>query len=242
MQKKNLGIIDVILSLIALTIATSIFLKAFFDMDTNYDVGWYHLPFAARIWGIIPADSFTSGDKVEYRYLGFPLLAHFFQGLLWKLTGRIQAANLVGYFSLAIYIFFLRTYFTIPWYISTLALFTIPAVLTHAPTSFVDLPGNIGVSVTIMMLYRFFQHSKFPTKGELFVAFLGAAAAANIKPQLQPLVFILYLAAFMRLIWLYFQYSKSKERRLKRPQLEILSPTIYALLASSIGNTTRLIS
>ncbi len=214
MQKKNLGIIDVILSLIALTIATSIFLKAFFDMDTNYDVGWYHLPFAARIWGIIPADSFTSGDKVEYRYLGFPLLAHFFQGLLWKLTGRIQAANLVGYFSLAIYIFFLRTYFTIPWYISTLALFTIPAVLTHAPTSFVDLPGNIGVSVTIMMLYRFFQHSKFPTKGELFVAFLGAAAAANIKPQLQPLVFILYLAAFMRLIWLYFQYSKPKERRL----------------------------
>ena len=208
-----MGSIDVILSLIALTIATSILLKAFFDMDTNYDVGWYHLPFAARIWGIIPAESFTSGDKVEYRYDGFPLLAHFFQGLLWKVTGRIQAANLVGYFSLAIYIFFLRIYFKIPWYISTIALFTIPAVLTHAPTGFVDLPGNMGVSVTIMMLYRFYQHSQFPTKEELFVAFLGAAAAANIKPQMQPVVFVIYCLAGIRLIWLYFQYSKPKERR-----------------------------
>jgi FtsH-binding integral membrane protein len=91
MQNKRIGILEIILSLIALTIAALIFLKAIIDIDTNYDVGWYHLPFAARIWRIVPAESFVAGAKVEDRYDGFPLLAHFFQGLLWKITGRIQA-------------------------------------------------------------------------------------------------------------------------------------------------------
>ena len=214
MQKKNLGIIDVILSLIALTIATSIFLKAFFDMDTNYDVGWYHLPFAARIWGIIPAESFTSVERVEDRYDGFPLLAHFFQGMLWKLTGRIEATHLVGYFSVIIYFFFLRSFFQVPLYISVIAIFTIPAVLTHAPSGFVDLPGNIGASVLVMMSYKFFKLKGLPTKQELFVTFLGAAIAANTKPQLQPVVFIIYWVTGIRLVWLYLKYTISGKRRL----------------------------
>ncbi|MEM8675311.1 MAG: hypothetical protein AAGF83_15765 [Cyanobacteria bacterium P01_G01_bin.67] len=213
MQKKD-GVLEIILSLIALTIAMSIFLKAILDMDTNYDVGWYHLPFAARIWNIIPAESFTSGAKVEYRYDGFPLLAHFFQGLLWKLTGRVQAANLVGYLSLIIYILFLRSYLKIPWYISIIAIFTIPAVLTHAPSSFVDLPGNVGASVLMMMTYCFFRQSRLPGKPELLIAFLGAATAANIKPQLQPLVFILFWVVGIRIVWLYWQHTSPSQRQL----------------------------
>ena len=109
------------------------------------------------------------------------MLAHFFQGLLWKLTSRIQATNLVGYFSLIIYFFFLRIYFKIPLFLSAIALFTIPAVITHAPTSFVDLPGNIGVSVVMMMGYLFFRQSSLPKQKDLFITFLGAAAAANTK-------------------------------------------------------------
>ena len=106
---KNRQVLETILKAIALIIAVSIFLKAIIDIDTNYDVGWYQLPFAARIWGIVPAESFLSEDLIEYRYDGFPLLANFFQGLLWKLTGRIQATNLVGYLSLIIYFFFLNS-------------------------------------------------------------------------------------------------------------------------------------
>ena len=211
---KKYDALEIVLSLVALAIATSIFLKAIFDVDTNYDVGWYHLPFAARIWGIVPKEYFVSGGKVEYRYEGFPLLAHFFQGLLWKLTGRVQAANLVGYLSLIIYLIFLRGYFKIPLYISTIAIFTIPAVLTHATTSFVDLPGNIGASVLVMMSYNFFRRSQLPNKKELFAAFLGAAAAANTKPQLQPLVFVLYWVVGIRLVWLYFKHTNPDRRKL----------------------------
>lgn len=211
---KNRQVLETILKAIALIIAISIFLKAIIDIDTNYDVGWYHLPFAARIWGIVPAESFLSEDLIEYRYDGFPLLANFFQGLLWKITGRVQATNLVGYLSLIIYFFFLKTYFKVPLYLSAIAIFTIPAVLTHATTSFVDLPGNIGVSVLMMMTYSFFKQSRLPRKEELIVTFVGAAAAANIKPQLQPVVFLLYWIVGIRLIWLYFKHTDSGKRKL----------------------------
>jgi hypothetical protein len=228
--KNQQQVIEIILSAIALIIATSIFLKAFIDVDNSYDVGWYHLPFAARIWGIVPAESFTSENIVEYRYQGFPLLTQFFQGLLWKLSGRVQAANLVGYLSLIIYFLTLRSFFQVPLYLSVFAIFAIPAVLTHASTSFVDLPGNIGVAVLMMMIYRFFRESQLPSKKELLFAFLGAAMAANTKPQLQPLVFVLFWVAGIRLVWLYLKYTAAGQRRLwlTVPLAAIASILIFA--------------
>jgi hypothetical protein len=52
MYKKTIKTskLEIILSLIAIIVCGTIFLKAIIDVDTNYDVGWYHLPFAARIW------------------------------------------------------------------------------------------------------------------------------------------------------------------------------------------------
>ena len=213
MQKKNFNTTEIILSAIALVLVIMLFFKATILIDAGYDAGWYHLPFAARIWDIISSDSFTSGDKIGYRYDGFPLLAHFFQGLFWKLTGRIQSTNLVGYLSLIGYILFLKNFFEVPLYLSTIALLAIPTVLTHATTSFVDLPGNIGASIALMMTYRFFLLSRLPTQGELFFIFLGSAAAVNIKPQLQPLIFVLYCVAGCRLAWLYWSFSKHEWRR-----------------------------
>ena len=194
--RKNLNI-EFFLSLIALALTTSIFLKAIIDVDTNYDIGWYQLPFAARIWDIIPKESFIADDSIEYRFEGFPLLTNFLQGFFWKVTGRVQATNLVCFFSLIIYFFFLRSYFNIPLYLSAIALFAVPAVLTHASTSFVDLPGNIGVSILVMMTYLFFKRNELPTLKELLVAFLGAAVAVNTKPLLQPLVFLIVCIVLM---------------------------------------------
>ncbi|WP_019507378.1 hypothetical protein [Pleurocapsa sp. PCC 7319] len=214
MKKNNSSVQEIILSIIAAIVAIAIFLKAMIDLDHNYDVGWYQLPFAARIWGIVPAEFFQADNSIEHRFDGFPLLANFFQGLLWKVTGQIQATNLVGYFSLIIYFLVLRSQFQIPLYLSAIALFSIPAVLTHAPTSMVDLPGNIGVSILIMMTYKFFRSSKLPSKTELIITFLGAAAAVNIKPQLQPLVLVIYCLVGLRLIWLYLTHVRAAQRRL----------------------------
>lgn len=229
MPKKKRQILEIILSAIAIVVVTSIFLKAIIDIDTNYDVGWYHLPWAARIWGIVPESAFISENLIEHRYDGFPLLAHFLQGLLWRITGRIQATNLVGYLSLIIYFGFLRSYFRVPLYLSAIAIFTIPAVLTHAATSFVDLLGNVGVSTLMLMTYQFFRQSRLPRKGELLITFLGAAVAVNTKPQLQPLVFLLYWIVGIRLVWLYFKHTDGKRKLwLTVPLAAIASVLIFA--------------
>ena len=206
-KQRRLGI-EAILSAIAILLVIGIFSKAIIDVDRNYDPGWYHLPFAARIWGILPRSMFTGDEKwFEPRFDGFPLLAHFLQGFFWRITGRMQSTNLVSFCFITGYLYFLRKYFQIPLYLSAIALFTIPLVQSHASTSFVDLPGNVGVSMLVMMTYRFYRNSQPPTISELFAAFFGATVAVNIKTQLQPLVVFILIFTGIRLCWFVWHYK-----------------------------------
>jgi len=235
-QKNFTQRLDIILRVIAFVVAILILLKAIFDIDSNYDVWWYHLPFAARIWGIVPQEMFIGDEKwFEPRFDGFPLLAHFLQGFLWKITGHIQSTNLVGLLSLFSYFYCLKTYFQVPLYLSAIAIFTIPIVITHASTSFVDLFGNVGVSILVMMTYLFYIKQDLPPKKELFIACLGAAIAANTKTQLQPLVLVILVFTGARLTWLYC-LQRIETRKLGKTLLTGLLATII-IFATPIKNT-----
>ncbi|MGF1539129.1 MAG: hypothetical protein ACFCU5_01550 [Pleurocapsa sp.] len=204
--RKNINI-ETVLKLAAIAVFISIFLKAIIDIDTNYDTWWYHLPFAARIWGIVPPDIYLAEDAIEYRYEGFPLLANFVQGFFWRITGRVQSANLVCFGSLILYLYFLKAYCRIPLYLSAIALLTIPTVITHVTTSFVDLPGNVAVSILVMMTYLLYTRREVPTTKDILIIILAAAAAVNIKPQLQPLTFVILCFTGLRILWLNFRRS-----------------------------------
>ena len=234
-KNKQKGL-EIVLTVIAVLVTISIFLKAIIDIDTNYDTWWYHLPFAARIWGIVPPDKFLPDLSIQYRFEGFPLLAHWLQGLLWFITGRVQSANLVGFFSLIIYLIFLKTYFQVPLYLSAIALLAIPTVITHAATCFVDLPGNIGMSVLVMMTYLLFKQKQLPSQRDVVVMFFGAATAANIKPQLQPLTFLVCCVIGLRLLWLYFKQSSTAKPKLWKivPIVLIASLLIFATPVKNI--------
>ena len=87
-------------------------------------------------------------------------------------------------------------------------------MLTHATSSYVDLPGNIGVSVLIMMTFILFKEKQLPSQRAAIVMFLGAATAANIKPQLQPLTFLVCCVIGLRLLCLYFKQSSTPKPKL----------------------------
>jgi hypothetical protein len=238
-KHRQLGI-ETILSILAIVLVAAIFLKAVLDIDNNYDPGWYHLPFAGRIWGILPKSMFIGDEKwFEPRFAGFPLLAHFLQGFFWRITGRMQSTNLVGFLSVIGYLCFLKKFFQVPLYLSAIALFSIPLVLTHASTSFVDLLGNIGTSILVMMTYRCYQNQQLPTKAELLMAILGAAIAVNTKTQLQPLIFLILIVTSLRLVWLVWQKSPGTKQLVKK-LVKILPLALLASLiifASPIKNT-----
>ena len=238
-KPRRLGI-ETIFYLIVIPLIASIFLKTILDVDNNYDPGWYHLPFAGRIWGILPKSMFIGDEKwFEPRFDGFPLLAHFLQGFFWKTTGRIQSTNLVGFLSIIGYFWFLRAYFKVPVYLSAIALFSIPLVLTNASTSFVDLFGNVGTSILVMMTYSFYKNNQVPQTKELLIAWLGAVIAANTKTQLQPLVLVILMFTGSRLCWLYWQ-QKSTAVPLWKPLIKIVSLALLVttiIFASPVKNT-----
>lgn len=227
--------IKTVLNLAATILVIAVFLKAVIDIDSSYDPGWYHLPFAGRIWGILPKEMFIGDEEwFEPRFEGFPLLAHFLQGFLWKITGRIQSANLVSFLAIFGYFWFLKSYFKVPFYLAVAALFSIPLVLFHASSSFVDLLGNIGVSMLIMMIYRLYINKELPRTSAWLTAILGATMAANTKTLLQPLVFVALIFAGIRIIWLCYQH-KSAIKLSKIIPLSLLAAVI--IFATPVKNT-----
>ncbi|MGD1920486.1 MAG: hypothetical protein ACFCAD_17330 [Pleurocapsa sp.] len=150
---KTTNKLEITLKAIAFFITISIFIKGWIDVDGTYDAWGYHLPFAARIWGIVPGEQFI---HMEERFRCFPLLGQFFQGFLWLITQRVQRANLVGFGSLILYGYFLKTYFKVPYYLTAIALLGVPLIQAHAVNCYVDLLANIFLAMSIMMAYVLF--------------------------------------------------------------------------------------
>ncbi|XWK86524.1 MAG: hypothetical protein U7127_20240 [Phormidium sp.] len=216
------------LKLIASILIVSIFLKCIIDVDFTWDTWWYHLPWAARIWNIIPADSYQFDRLSEVRYQGFPLFAEFLQGFFWKIFHLVQAANLVCFFSFLIYLGFLKSYCKIPFYISLIAILAVPLVQTHITSCYVDLPANVSASILIMMIYLCFIQDNFFTRRNLLVIFLAAASAGNTKYQIIPIVALSLSLLLFRFIWL----SYNQDPRIKPKRLLII--LLSVVIASSL--------
>ena len=206
--KKPQLILETVLKAIAFLLTISVFFKGIIDIDGTYDSLGYHLPFAARIWKIVPASQFIN---MEPRFDGFPLLGEFFQGFFWLITGRVQGANLVGFFSLVLYAYFLKSYFQVAYYLSAIAFLAVPLIQAHAVNSYVDLIANIFLAMMIMMAYVLYRQLEDPSLRDLSVIFLAAVGASNTKPQIEPLVFLVLSFIGMRILWLRWR-SNSKQQ------------------------------
>jgi len=173
---------------------------ALHDASLAYDGWYYHLPFAARLVGILPASSYIFHPANEARYAGFALLGELLQGALWRLTGRAESANLVAFASVPLLAWFLKSRWQVPFALTLLALFAVPLVQTHAPSCYVDLPGNAAACILVLLVMdAYAKRSPLPTR-DAVLALLVGAIAANIKPLLQPVVGLALLAIFVRVL------------------------------------------
>ncbi len=168
----------------------SVLAGALHDVSRAWDVWYYHLPFAARIAGIVPAGEFVFHPADQARFDGFPLLGEALQGLLWRVTGRPESANLVAYASVPLFAWFLRRSFGVPWQLTVFALFAIPLVQIHASSAYVDLPANAAASVVVMLAIRAHATRAPLARGTLALAVVSAAVAANMKVMMGPIVLV----------------------------------------------------
>jgi hypothetical protein len=182
-------IAETILRAAACVIAASLVVAAWHDVSKAWDVWSYHLPYAGRIVGLVDPASYAFGRASEARYHGFPLAAEAAQGLLWRITGHIQAANLVSVAAIGAFCIFLRRMYGVPWHLTFLALLAIPLVQIHATAAYVDLPANACAAMLVLCAARAaLAHDASPR----LVAGAGVLAAltANAKFQLVPIVVV----------------------------------------------------
>lgn len=221
--------VTMILKLFALVVISGSFLKAVIDIDGAWDTWMYHLPFAARLWGITTPDDYMMHYIFEERFLGFPLLAEYLQGFFWWLSQRPESANLVGFISLLIYIIFLNRYLRIPLYLGTLILFAIPVVQIHAVSCYIDLFGNVAAAILIIHTFLFYARKNFLTPLNIFIIVIAAASAVNSRFVLTPLVFLLLSLIILRVLWLGWQAKQLGT--LKLYQIILFFPALCLILS-----------
>jgi len=190
------------LAVLAGALLISTFAGALHDASHAWDSLYYHLPFAARLAGILPPSAYVFSAANQARFDGFPLLGELLQGLLWRLSGRPEFANLVAFAAIPALAWFMARRFRVPWYLSVLALLSIPLVQAHASSCYVDLPANAAAAVVVLLTFEAYA-SKSPVPVRDLVLACGAAAlAANVKELLHPILLVALVALAVRAIQL----------------------------------------
>jgi hypothetical protein len=163
---------------------------------------------------------------VEGYYDGIAKLAEILQGFLWRITGLPGSDNLVGLISLVILIVVSSHLFTIPLWQLTLFYLSIPLVLRHSYSSYVDLAANSFLTLGIVSFFSAIMKKDYSIK-KLITILIPLAISANIK--LYQLVIGVVLAVF---IFLFFAFSWIKERvRFKQVLLYFLLFLIFIAAA-----------
>jgi hypothetical protein len=173
---------------VAVGLLVSLVVAACHDVSKAWDVWYYHLPFAGRLVGLLDEGAFAFGHANQARYDGFPLLGELVQGVLWRVTGRPECTSLFALAALPALAWFLKRLFGVAPHVALIAFLAIPLVQIHATAGYVDLPANACVTMLALLAYRQLVHRGAPTLKVLAGATALAAAAANIKFQLVPVV------------------------------------------------------
>ena len=223
----------------AVLLLASIGLKAIVDVDKNWDVWSYHMPFAGLLWGMSSPETILFDTDIQVRFEGFAIFGEFLQGFFWFITGRFESGNLVGFLSLVLYLYFLKTRFNVPIYLSAIALLAVPLVQMHAVSSYVDLPSSLAVAVTIMMTYRLYARPDEFGRHDLYLLFLGSACAANMRLKLIPIIFIILCFAVPKLILHHYRDRKPEagDKYVNFLKLSVLCAALAIVFATPIKNT-----
>lgn len=182
--------VDRVLRVVAAGLLVSLSVAAWHDVSKAWDVWYYHLPFAGRLAGMIDPSSFAFGRSNQARFDGFPLFGELVQGLLWRITGRPEAASFFALAALPGLAWFLKRAFAVPPHLSVIAFLAIPLVQIHATAGYVDLTANACVTMLALLAYRQVVLREAPSLRVLASGSALAVAAANTKFQLVPAVFV----------------------------------------------------
>ncbi len=168
----------------------SLVVTAWHDVAKGWDTWFYHLPFASRLVGLTSDATYTFSVDNRARFQGFPLFVELLQGVVWRITGRVECTSFVSLASLPLLAFTVKRWFGVPFGYSILALAAVPLVQIHACAGYVDLTANSFAAIVWLASHHALSAKQKVSSGHLWVAIGFAAAATNSKFQLFPIVLV----------------------------------------------------
>lgn len=207
--------VTIALAVPALGLLAALIRRAWLDIDLAWDSLAYHLPFAALRTGIVSPAEFHLSTSLAAFYAGFPVFPDYFQGWLWRMTSRPQAANFAALFALLVLVGYLWLILRIPGTDALLSFLAIPLVLMQSTSAYVDLLTNCAMTILLLFVFRALL---FPSRiriRDLLGAAAAFAVAANCKLPFAALGTVA-LIALAGLLWVNRAQFASMRRELRR--------------------------
>jgi hypothetical protein len=205
-----------------------------------WDSWAYHLPFSALIWNIGSArQTFIPATEIAQLYSGFPLLAEFLQGALWKLTGSIDSIALINSLAFVAFIVVAKLKMSISLPLLTFGSLSVPLIALNATSTYIDLFVAAAICFQVLAattLEAEAQMDRASSKRHSFSLWIGAyaiAAAIAGNSKFMALVVSLAISAFL-------VFYMVLRRRLYFPSR--MNTVLVATLAAtvlSLGTTIR---
>jgi len=194
LTRRGALLIDVAAGAWALALGAGTLAKSALDVSSEWDVFYYHLPFAARLAGVVSEDVYAFTPANDARYAGFPLLVEALQGAAWRLVGRPEAANFVAWLAVLAFVFLLRRAFRVPVVTGALSLLGVPLVATHATACYADLLPNLAVASAVLLAADAVARGGAVAPTRVAAVAVACAVAVNGRFQCAPLAALAMLA------------------------------------------------
>ncbi len=175
-----------IVALLDLAVRSAILLDA-----TGLDSFWYHLPFAAARAGV--PISFEMSDNIRQQFNAFPPLPELAQGLVWRVTGSMNATGTVNFIAFAVFLIYSHKVFRAPFWLVALISLTAPLVLIHTSVDYVDLFSNAWVAIGVASCLFAYLFPELRSRTVVIGALAALTLAAWSKYTMVPLVVVLFV-------------------------------------------------
>jgi hypothetical protein len=185
------SVLTVACAAVATVVLVDLAVRSAVRLDLRWDTFLYHLPFAALRGGLsIPYDM---SDTMRPLFQGFPPLPDLVQGLLWRLTGSVNATGVVNFIAFGVFLTYAHKVLRAPFWLVALISLTAPMVLIHTTVSYIDLFGNAFLAIGVSSCLYAYLFPERPSRA-VFVGGLAAlAAAAWSKYLLVPVVVVMFI-------------------------------------------------
>jgi len=197
-SQKYLRIVSIGCAVITIGALAVLAVRAAMRLEIRWDTFMYHMPFAAQRAGIKVSSELSDYLKVFYE--GYPALPHFIQGILWRLTGSINATGVINYLAFICLLIFCHTKLGARFWLVAMIALTAPMVLIHTTVSYIDLFGNCFLSIGIGTFVHMYLFDKSKERTLLLFGLAGLMLAAWSKYSMLPIA-LLFFPAFALLYW-----------------------------------------